>query len=175
MHSADLVILAALALSLIFGFMRGFVREAFSLVGWVLAILIARWFNEPVSAWLAQWVGTPSVRLVMSYGTLFFGTLLACGLLGQALSLAVRAGGLSLSDRVLGGVFGVARGILIVLIALMLMAPFVKKDRWFNEAELPRLFLKYESLVRQLQSEALQLVTAPKPDLGDERPVKSKP
>ena len=90
MHSADLVILAALALSLIFGFMRGFVREAFSLVGWVLAILIARWFNEPVSAWLAQWVGTPSVRLVMSYGTLFFGTLLACGLLGQALSLAVR-------------------------------------------------------------------------------------
>ncbi|MEL0027071.1 MAG: CvpA family protein [Perlucidibaca sp.] len=169
------MILAALALSLIFGFMRGFVREAFSLAGWVLAILVARWFNEPMSAWLAQWVGTPSVRLVMSYGTLFFGTLLASGLLGQALSLAVRAGGLSLSDRFLGGLFGVVRGFIIVLIALMLMAPFVKKDRWFNEAELPRLLLKYESLVRQLQSEALQLVTSSKPDIGDEKPAQPKP
>lgn len=172
MHPADLVILAALALSLIFGFMRGLVRESFSLAGWVLAILIARWFNEPMAAWLAQWVGTPSVRLVMSYGTLFFGTLLACGLLAQALSLAVRAGGLSLSDRVLGGLFGVLRGGLIVLIALMLMAPFVKKDKWFNEAMLPKIFLEYESLVRKLQDEALQLVRSPKPGADDEAPAK---
>ncbi|MFX5256931.1 CvpA family protein, partial [Acinetobacter baumannii] len=64
MHPADLVILTVLALSLIFGFMRGFVREALSLAGWVLAIIVARWFNEPMSAWLAQWVSTPSVRLV---------------------------------------------------------------------------------------------------------------
>ncbi len=163
MHPADLVILAALALSLIFGFMRGLVREAFSLAGWILAILVARWFNEPVAAWLAHWVGTPSVRLVMSYGTLFFGTLLACSLLAQALSMAVRAGGLSLSDRVLGGVFGVVRGCVLVLIALMLMAPFVKKDSWFHEATLPKLFLEYESLVRSLQDEALHLVRSPKP------------
>lgn len=173
MHPADLVILAALSLSLILGFMRGFVREAFSLAGWVLAILIARWFNVPMAAWLAQWVGTPSVRLVMAYGTLFFGTLLICGLLAQALSLAVRAGGLSLSDRVLGGVFGTARGFVLILIALMLMAPFVKKDHWFREATLPRLFLEYESLVRSLQDQALHLVRSPKP--GSEKTPDQQP
>lgn len=173
MHSADLVILAALSLSLIFGFMRGFVREAFSLAGWVLAILIARWFNEPMAAWLAQWVGTPSVRLVMSYGTLFFGTLLISVLVGQALSLVVNSAGLSLANRVLGGLFGTVRGLVLVLIALMLMAPFVKKDAWFSAATLPRAFLEYEHLVRDLQDQALHIVRSPKP--GSEKTPDQQP
>lgn len=163
LHPADWVILGALAMSLIFGFSRGFVREVISLVGWVLAIVVARWFNEPVATWLAQWVGTPSVRLLMSYGLLFLGTLLACSLFAQALSLVVRSGGLSLTDRVLGGLFGVVRGALLVLIALMLLAPFVKKDVWFREAQLPKAFLKHETLARTLQQEALQLVKTDKP------------
>lgn len=166
LHPADWVILGALSLSLIFGFLRGFVREVISLVGWVLAILVARWFNEPLAAWLAQWVGTPSVRLLMSYGALFIGTLLAASLLAQALSLAVRSGGLSLTDRMLGGLFGIVRGALLVLIALMLLAPFVKHDAWFRNAQLPKAFLKYESLARTLQQEALQLVKTDKPASG---------
>ena len=158
MHPADLVILAALALSLIFGFMRGFVREVVSLAGWVLAILIARSFNEPLAAWLAHWVSTPSIRLVLSYGSLFLGTLLTFSLLGTALRQLVRAGGLSLTDRMLGGVFGVLRGSLLLLIALMLMAPFVKHDAWFRDAMLPKDILQYESLARSLQNHALALV-----------------
>ena len=158
MHPADLVILAALALSLIFGFTRGLVREAFALAGWVLAIVIARSFNEPLAAWLAQWVSTPSVRLVCSYGSLFFGTLLTCSLLGSALRQLVHSGGLSLTDRALGGMFGIVRGALLVLIALMLMAPFVKHDGWFRDAMLPKAILQYESLARSLQQQALALV-----------------
>ncbi|MES2719671.1 MAG: CvpA family protein [Pseudomonadota bacterium] len=158
MHPADLVILAALALSLIFGFTRGFVREAFALAGWVLAILIARSFNEPLAAWLAQWVSTPSIRLVLSYGTLFFGTVLTFSLLGTAFRHVVHGGGLSLPDRMLGGLFGVARGALLVLIALMLMAPFVKRDAWFRDAMLPKTILQYETLARSLQKQALALV-----------------
>ena len=158
MHPADLVILAALALSLIFGFTRGFVREAFALAGWVLAILIARSFNEPMAAWLAQWVSTPSIRLVLSYGSLFFGTLLTFSLLGTALRHVVHGGGLNLTDRMLGGLFGVLRGALLVLVALMLMAPFVKHDAWFRDAMLPKTILQYESLARSLQKQALALV-----------------
>ena len=158
MHPADLVILAALALSLIFGFTRGFVREAFALVGWVLAIVIARSFNEPLAAWLAHWVNTPSIRLVLSYGSLFFGTLLTFSLLGTALRHVVHRGGLSLSDRVFGGIFGVLRGLLLILVALMLMAPFVKHDAWYRDAMLPKTILQYESLARSLQKQALALV-----------------
>ncbi len=158
MHPADLVILTALALSLIFGFTRGFVREAFALVGWVLAIVIARSFNEPLAAWLAHWVNTPSIRLVLSYGSLFFGTLLTFSLLGTALRHVVHRGGLSLSDRVFGGIFGVLRGLLLILVALMLMAPFVKHDAWYRDAMLPKTILQYESLARSLQKQALALV-----------------
>lgn len=158
MHPADLVILAALSLSLIFGFMRGFVREAFALVGWLLAIVIARSFNEPLAAWLAHWVSTPSMRLVLSYGSLFLGTLLMASLLGSAFRQLAHRGGLSLADRVLGGLFGIVRGALLLLIALMLMAPFVKHDAWFRDAMLPKTILQHESLARSLQQQALALV-----------------
>jgi len=158
MHPADIVILAALALSLIVGFMRGFVREAFALLGWLLAIVIARSFNEPLAAWLAHWVSTPSIRLVLSYGSLFLGTLLTVSLLGTALRQLAHRGGLSLTDRVLGGLFGIVRGALLLLIALMLMAPFVKHDAWFRDAMLPKTILQYESLARSLQKQALALV-----------------
>lgn len=163
MHSADLLILMALTLSLIFGFIRGFVREVLALAGWVLAVLVARWFNESLSAWLAPMVGTPSVRLVLAYGSLFFGTLVVCSLLAYALSLAVDASGLSLIDRVFGGLFGVVRGALLVLISLMLLAPFVKNDAWFRDSQLPKAFLKYESLARELQDKATHLVHSAKP------------
>ncbi len=159
MHPADLVILAALALSLIFGFVRGFVREAFALAGWLLAIVVARSFNEPLAAWLAHWVSTPSMRLVLSYGSLFLATVLTCSLLGTALRQLVHRGGLSLTDRMLGGLFGVLRGALLVLIALMLMAPFVKHDAWFRDAMLPKTILQYESLARSLQKQAMALVS----------------
>lgn len=158
MHPADIVILSVLALSLIFGFMRGFVREAFALAGWVLAIVIARSFNEPLAAWLAEYFSTPSVRLVLSYGGLFFGTLLTFSLLGTVFRQVVHSGGMSLIDRFMGGVFGATRGALLVLIALMLMAPFVKHDAWYRNALLPKAFLNYESLARSLQQQALTLV-----------------
>lgn len=166
LHPADMIIVAVLALSLILGFSRGFIREAFSLAGWVAAVLVARWFNEPLAAYLADSVSTPSVRLVISWGGLFFGTLLIFSLLGQALRLMASATGLSLFDRMLGGLFGVARGALLVLIALMLMAPYVKHDAWFSNAQLPRAFLNYESLVRSLQRETVQLLHADKPDVS---------
>lgn len=158
-----MVILAALSLSLIFGFMRGLIRESFALAGWVAAIVVARWFNEPLAAEMAPMVSAPSLRLIFSWGLLFLITLLSFNLLGQALRVAARAGGLSLSDRMLGGFFGVVRGALLVLIALMLMAPYVKHDRWFREAQLPKAFLAYESLARSLQREAVQLIHIDKP------------
>jgi len=158
MHPADIVILSILALSLIFGFMRGFVREAFALAGWILSIVVARSFNEPLAAWLAEFVSTPSIRLVLSYGGLFLGTLLTFSLLGTIMRQVVHRGGLSLLDRFMGGVFGALRGALLILIALMLMAPFVKHDAWYRNALLPKAFLNYESLARSLQQQAFTLV-----------------
>jgi len=101
LHPADWIILGILVVSLMIGFGRGLVREIISLAGWVLAILVARWFHEPVAVWLSDWVATPSVRMVMAYGSLFLGTLLSCSLIAHAMSLMVRAGGLSLFDRFL--------------------------------------------------------------------------
>jgi len=169
LHPADWIILGILVVSLMIGFGRGLVREIISLSGWVLAILVARWFHEPVAVWLGDWVATPSVRMVMAYGSLFLGTLLSCSLIAHAMSLMVRAGGLSLFDRFFGGIFGAIRGGVLVLVALILMAPFVKSDRWFIDAVLPKTFLSYESIARDLQGQVLDVVKSAKPVDAAER------
>lgn len=159
MHAADLIILGVLGFSLVVGFVRGFVREGLALIGWVLAIYLARSYNEPMAAWLAQWVSTPSIRLLMAYASLFLGTLAVATLGAYAFDLVVKHTGLGLMNRFVGGLFGVARGLVISLVALMLMAPFVKNDAWFREAELPRYLLQYESVVRQIKDQALSAMT----------------
>lgn len=166
LHSADLVILGVLTLSLVYGFVRGFAREIIALTGWFAAVLVARWYNEPVGALLATWVETPSLRLLASYGSLFFGTLLVFGLLAQLVSFLISETALSLPNRFLGGVFGAGRGIVLVLVALVLMAPFVKDDAWFKHSSLPTFFLQYEPLVRQLKDQAYTLVHVEQPTMS---------
>ena len=72
--------------------------------------------------------------------------------------MVVYRGGQWVCDRVFGGIFGVLRGLLLILVALMLMAPFVKHDAWYRDAMLPKTILQYESLARSLQKQALALV-----------------
>ena len=76
MHPADGVILAIIAISILFGVFRGLVREAFSLAGWVAAYVVARNFSAPFEHFLEAYIDTPSLRLLAAWGGLFVVTLL---------------------------------------------------------------------------------------------------
>jgi membrane protein required for colicin V production len=170
MHPADGVILAIVAISVLFGVFRGFVREAFSLAGWVAAYVVARTFAAPAELFLADFIATPSLRLLAAWGGLFVVTLLLMALAGYMVQSLMEQAGAGGANRLLGGVFGFLRGLILVLAGLIFMAPYVSRDDWWQEAALPQQFMRHELLGRELKQ---KLVQAAK-DAGSEVPAEDE-
>ena len=128
----DIALLSVFALSVLIGLWRGFVFEIVSLLGWVVAFVIA----NTVGALLANYIplgdiGSP-MRLWAAYILVFVLVLLTCTLLARMLRALVSATPLSFVDRLLGGIFGIARGALILVVVAMLvsLSPYASSTIW---------------------------------------------
>lgn len=134
---ADWVLIAIVVVSTLISLKRGFVKEALSLGAWIVAVLIARIFGGQVSTLLEGVVSVPSVRLMIAYGSLFVATLAVGSMINHLISHVVEMTGLSGTDRVLGTVFGLGRGVLIIVIivAVLTRAP-VTDDAWYKRSVL---------------------------------------
>ncbi|MGH8766043.1 MAG: CvpA family protein [Burkholderiales bacterium] len=116
----DYAVFGVFAVSMAVGTWRGLVREVISILGWVIAFLAANLFAGPLGAAMPQSIPTPEWRLAAAYIAVFVGALIVTTLLGILLSKAIHAIGLGGLDRLLGGGFGAARGVLIVLAGALL-------------------------------------------------------
>ena len=140
--AADWVIIVLLGGSCLIALFRGLVREALSLANWVVAALVARGASSEVSEWLAQWIDTPSIRYAVAFAALMLASLIIGGVLIGLVVRLVRASGLGFADRMLGLVFGFARGVLLVLLGLALVGfglP-VEEDSWWQSSMLVPIF-----------------------------------
>jgi membrane protein required for colicin V production len=117
----DYAVVGVMAVSMLWGAWRGLVREVISLAGWVIAFLAASLFAGPLAEVLPQSIPTPELRSVAAFIAVFVGALIVAALFGLVLSKIVRAVGLAALDRVLGTLFGLARGVLLV-VAFALLA-----------------------------------------------------
>lgn len=137
---ADFCIIGILILSTIMSFARGFVKESISLLTWVTAIWIGLKFSPMLADLMKNQVDTPSVRLIASFLILFIAVLLIGGLLNYIISHIVHKTGLTGTNRLIGMVFGLARGILVVgLIVLLANHTAFPKDPWWqNSALIPK-------------------------------------
>lgn len=135
----DYAILAAIAISLLVGALRGFVKEAFSLVTWAAAFVVAYRFSDNAAAMMEPHVSLPSARTAMGFVGLFLLVLVVGGLLNYLIGRLVETTGLTGTDRLLGGVFGVLRGVAIVVVFL-LVAGFtpIPRDPWWQESGMIR-------------------------------------
>ncbi len=124
----DYAVIGVLAVSIGWGAWRGLVREVISILGWVIAFLAANLFAGPLGEALPQEIPSPELRLGVAFVAVFVASLAVTGLLGLLLSKIVKAVGLGGLDRLLGALFGVARGIL-VLVALALLAGLTSAPR----------------------------------------------
>lgn len=131
----DYAILAIIALSSLVGVLRGFIKEVFSLAVWAAAFLVAWHFSGDVAEWMSEAVTLPSARLAMGFAGLFVAVLLVGGLANYLLGKLVASTGLSGTDRLLGGVFGAARG-LVLVVAVLLVSGFtpLPADPWWKES-----------------------------------------
>ncbi|MEE4219312.1 MAG: CvpA family protein [Xanthomonadales bacterium] len=131
----DYAILAIFAVSIAVGALRGFIKEVFALAVWAAAFVVAYHFAGDVADLMASAVALPSARTAMGFAGLFIAVLLVGGLINYLLGRLVETTGLSGTDRLLGGVFGAARGIALV-VALLLVCGFtpIPADPWWKDS-----------------------------------------
>lgn len=131
----DYSIIAILGLSVIIGLYRGFLREAMGLVIWAAAFWVAFTFTSNITPLLENGIELPSARSAIAFAMLFLATLVLGGLISWLIGQLVEKTGLSGTDRMLGSVFGVLRGLALVIV-LLLVAGFtpLPKDPWFQQS-----------------------------------------
>jgi membrane protein required for colicin V production len=116
----DYLLLFVLISSVIISTLRGLVKEILSLLGWIVAFIVANAYGAKLAPLLPAVIPGDAGRLIVAYIALFLGVRILMGLASMVVGALVSATGLSLADRGLGGVFGLARGIVIVLAVVIL-------------------------------------------------------
>jgi membrane protein required for colicin V production len=135
MTPVDYFILLVLVLSAGVGFWRGFVKESLSLLTLLVAIWIAWRFGALIAPKLGNWAADPEVRLWVARAIVFVFALLLGSLVSWVARQLIRHTGLSGIDRMLGAAFGLARGVLIVgLLVLVLDFLELDQDGWWQSA-----------------------------------------
>jgi membrane protein required for colicin V production len=130
----DYLVLFVLIASIAISTLRGLVKEILSLVGWVVAFVLANAYGATFAPMLPAMIPGDGVRLMIAFVVIFIGARLLIGLLMMAVDAIIKASGLSLADRGLGGLFGLARGLVIVLAGVILagMTDLPKQAFWRN-------------------------------------------
>lgn len=137
MNPADIVILAVVGISALVSLIRGFVREVFSLLVWVLAFWVGLHFVDDIAVHLDGHIEVASVRMLLAFAGLFLLTLVVGGLMGYLLGKLVDKTGLSPTDRLLGALFGAVRGAVLVVAAVLLLGwTAFPRDVWWQESRL---------------------------------------
>jgi membrane protein required for colicin V production len=116
----DYLVLFVLIASVVISTLRGLVKEILSLLGWIVAFVVANAYGAQLAPLLPDVIPGATARLIVAFIALFLGVRILMGLLSLAIGALVEASGLSLADRGLGGLFGLARGIVIVLAGVIL-------------------------------------------------------
>lgn len=133
----DFAVLALVAVSLAIGTWRGVVSEILALIAWVAAFLAARAWGGPVGELTATMFADPFWRQVAGFVEVFVGVLILFALARWLMTLMLRAVGLRPLDRVLGALFGVARGMLVAWVAVLLSGfTALPQEIWWRQAVL---------------------------------------
>lgn len=134
MTEFDYAVLGIVGISVLLSLMRGFVREFLGLASWIIAALVAKSYAVDVAAMLPASIPNQGLRLIAAFAIVFLGILLVTSLLAIAIGELFKKVGLGWIDRCLGGLFGCARGILIVGVLVLLggLTSLPQDPRWRN-------------------------------------------
>lgn len=131
----DYCILAVTLLSVVVGVLRGFTRETFSLLTWVLAIGLTLIFGDMVSDALQSTISIPSLRIIAGHAACFFGGLLLGALITMLFVEAVKNSRLANADRTLGAGFGLLRALVLVGAFVMIADNMGgREERWWQRS-----------------------------------------
>lgn len=135
MVAADLIVLSIIVISIVVSLMRGFVKEALSLAGWLVSLWIAMTFSSGMAELFGGSIKDPTLRLLAAFISLFVLSLIVGSIINFFATQFVQRAGLTGVDRTIGTVFGLLRGILLVTIIVMLLGlTTLPKESWWDDS-----------------------------------------
>lgn len=146
----DIAIIAIIALSVMTGLFRGFVKELISVSVWILAIWMSINFSHKLDPWLSPYIHQDAMRSGAAFLLILFTTLLLGGVVNALLSFILKRTGLSGTDRLLGMGFGFIRGVFIVSIIIVGMRMTNMPEDDYRQQS--NFYVKFDPLVNSIAS-----------------------
>jgi len=149
MNWLDVILLLPLLLGLVRGLMRGFISEIIAIVVVILGVIGARFGAPPFSAWLFKMFAWPQgVCDVVAYTLLFLAVAIILSILAKLLSRLMKAIHLGWANRLFGGIFGICKYGLLVLIAVFIMDKTNEAFHWLDESPIVKSSVVYPQMVK---------------------------
>jgi len=160
MTPVDYVLIAIVAISLLFGAIRGFLRESVALLGWLVGLWLAWHYSDEVVPYLGGALAGTELQVWVARLVILLAVIITAWLIGSLLGYLVQRSGLTLGlDRILGGVFGLVRGAVIVGFAVMLAdAAEMRDESWWQQSKLMPLGVEMASVLRGYVETGMQVV-----------------
>ncbi len=157
MVAVDYILLAVLIISTAVSVLRGFVKEAISLVSWAVAIWCAWRFGGAVAGALEGSIDSMTSRLWVARSLLLVGVLVAGGLLEWLVLFLLQKSGLTGTDRAIGTVFGFARGVVLAgLLVAVLQSGGFEAEPWWQDSKLIRFAEPVADMLRDAAEEGFE-------------------
>jgi membrane protein required for colicin V production len=136
MTTVDYILAGTVLLSVLFGIVRGFLRESVALLGWLVGLWLAWRYADVVAPYLGGALAGTALQEWVARAIVLIAVVIASWLLGSLLGYLVQRSGLTLGmDRLFGALFGLVRGAVIVGFAVMLgEAAQLDSEAWWRES-----------------------------------------
>jgi membrane protein required for colicin V production len=158
----DYVLLVIVALSALYSVFRGFVREILSLISWVLAFWVAIKFSPELAESFSGYITIPEIRFITAFLLIFLAIMVGGIFVSRFIATLLQVGGLRAFDRLIGAGFGVARGVIIVTVLVLLggQSPLTEEPAWQQSRMVPYLQKVATWAADRIPAEMLNRVTA---------------
>lgn len=160
MTTVDYILIAIVLVSMLFGAIRGFLRESVALLGWLVGLWLAWRYAPQLQPYLGGSLADTELQVWVARVILLLGAVLAAWVVGSLLGYLVQRSGLTLGvDRILGAVFGLVRGAVIVGFAVMLAeAAQMQDEPWWKGSKLIPVGVEMASVLRGYVETGRQVV-----------------
>lgn len=168
LNEIDYGILGIISVSVLFGLLRGFVREAMSLMTWIVAGILGTLYCDEVGAWFTS-ISIVGVRLLLAFILIVLVTLIIGGIISHLISKLIKSTKFSITDRIIGILFGLARGVAIIAIVVLIVKPSIiaKKEIWKTSVLVPQFEPASLWIKAQLPEELLKFYENPPQNSDD--------
>jgi len=167
----DVVVIVVVLISAVLAMVRGFVREILSIASWAAAAVAAYLLYKPLLPVVQPYFSSEPVATIVAAAAIFFVALIVASYITMKISDWVIDSRVGAVDRILGFIFGAARGVLLLVVALHFFTALVPKPpHWVTAARTKPVLDILDAKLTAILPKDLEGFMAKKPAVDEEAP-----